>query len=60
MEEKQMIFTVIALVIGAAILCGGLYYLAKEKEDRESRKIYIITAVVGAVILAGAILMALR
>lgn len=55
-----MIFTVIALVIGAAILCGGLYYLAKEKEDRESRKIYIITAVVGAVILAGAILMALR
>ncbi len=43
-------------VIGAMILGAGIYYLAKEKTDREARKIYTITTVAGALILAGAIL----
>ncbi len=51
-----IIFATIALLFGAAILGGGLYYLAKEKEDRESRKIYAITAAVGAVIVIGMVI----
>lgn len=45
-----MIFNIVGLVIGLMILGAGIYYLVKEKEDRESRKIYSITTVVGAVI----------
>lgn len=50
------IITVIALLIGVMILGAGAYYLVKEKEDKESRKIYLITAAVGAVIVAGAVI----
>ena len=48
-----MIFSIVALLIGAAVLGGGLYYLIKEKNDPESRKIYGVVAAVGAVILIG-------
>lgn len=51
-----MMTVVIALVIGTAVLCGGLYYLMKEKNDRESRKIYLVAVLAGAVIAVGAIL----
>lgn len=48
-----MILPVIAAIIGV-LLCGaGLYYLAKEKDDPESRKIYLITAGVGAILVLG-------
>lgn len=53
-----MIITIFALVAGLAILGGGLYYLVKDKEDRESRKIYLITALVGAAITIGAVMKA--
>lgn len=46
-----MIFNICGLIIGLLILGAGLYYLLKEKEDKESRKIYSITACVGAAIL---------
>ena len=51
-----MAITIIGIIIGAMILVAGIYYLAKEKTDREARKIYTITTVAGALILAGAIL----
>lgn len=44
-----MIFNVIGLLIGIAVLLAGLFYMVK-KNDPESRKIYMITAVIGAVI----------
>ena len=50
MEEKEMILNVIGLVIGVMILGAGIYYLVKNKDDKESRKIYGITTIVGAVI----------
>lgn len=50
-----MLFTVVALIVGAMIFLGGFYYLIKEKSDQEARKIYLITTVAGAVILAGVI-----
>ena len=45
-----MIFNVIGLLIGIAVLLAGLFYMVKEKNDPESRKIYMITAGIGAVI----------
>lgn len=47
---------IIGIIIGTMILGAGIYYLVKEKADKEARKIYTITTVAGALILAGAIL----
>lgn len=46
--------TIIILLIGAAILIAGLYYRRQAGNDPESRKIYGIAALVGAVILIAA------
>ncbi|MCC8162973.1 MAG: hypothetical protein LIO86_07375 [Lachnospiraceae bacterium] len=46
-----MIWSVIFLVIGIMVLAAGLYYFLKEKNDPESRKIYGIISVAGAVIV---------
>lgn len=51
-----MAITIIGIIIGTMILGAVIYYLVKEKTDREARKIYTITTVAGALILAGAIL----
>jgi len=57
MEEKSMVIKVIATIIGALILGAGLYYLIKEKNDKESKKIYTITSVIGgAIFVVGLIL----
>lgn len=45
-----MIFNAVGLVIGLAILFAGVFYLIKEKNDKESVKIY------GTVTAAGGIL----
>lgn len=44
--------SVIGLVIGVIVLIAGLYYLTQAKEDPESRKIYTIVSVIGAVVAA--------
>ena len=52
-EKKQVVWAYIFLLpslIGIAVLLAGLFYMVKEKNDPESRKIYMITAVIGAVI----------
>ena len=53
MEEDEMI-SLLALLIGLAVLAGGIYFLIREKGDPESRKIYLITTLAGVVIFAGA------
>ena len=45
-----MIAKILGIVIGLLILAAGLYYLAKEKDNAESRKIYGIASAIGAVI----------
>ena len=45
-----MLIKTIGLVIGILVLGAGIYYLSKEKEDPESRKIYTVVSIVGAVI----------
>lgn len=50
-----MILRIIGLVIGILILGAGIWYLAKEKHDRESRRIYTVVTVVGLVLAAGSL-----
>lgn len=38
MEGKKIIFNIIGLIIGAMVLGADMYYLMKEKDDRESQK----------------------
>ena len=40
---------IIGLVIGILVLAAGVYYLRKEKNDPESRKIYGVISAVGGV-----------
>ena len=47
-----MAIKIIGLVIGILVLGAGIYYLAKEKHDPESKKIYSIVSVIGGVITA--------
>ena len=50
MEEKTMITQWIGLVIGCLVLGAGIYYLVKENQDDESKKIYTIISVIGALL----------
>ena len=45
-----MLIPILALFIGALILCFGVYCRIKEGSDAASRKIYTIAAATGAVI----------
>lgn len=47
-----MIFNIIGLIIGILLTIAGIYYLSKEKDDADSRKIYLITTIIGVVIIA--------
>lgn len=46
-----MFFNIIVLLIGFLIFCTGIYYLLKSSNDKESKKIYSITSIIGAVIV---------
>ena len=46
-----MMIGIIGVIIGILLLAIGGYYLVKEKNDPESKKIYSIVVVVGIVIL---------
>lgn len=46
-----MLVKIIALLIGILIMGAGIYYLVAEKNDKESRKIYLITTIVGLAII---------
>ena len=50
---------IIGLLIGLLIFGVGLYYLVKEKEDKESRTIYTVTSILGVVIVIGALVLLL-
>lgn len=44
-----MTVKIIGLIVGLLIVCAGIYYLTQEKEDPESRKIYGVISVIGAI-----------
>lgn len=51
MEEKEMIIKILGAVIGLLVLVAGVYYLVKEKNDKDSKKIYSIISLIGAILL---------
>lgn len=50
-----MTVAIIGLIIGLLVLGAGLYYLVKEKNDPESKKIYGVISLVGALLSVGMI-----
>ena len=48
-----MIISIIGMLIGALVAGVGVYYLIKEKHDKESVKMYGIISGVGGVIFIG-------
>lgn len=50
MEEKIRIIGIIGLIIGILVAVAGIYYLGKEKNDPESKKIYGTITVIGVVV----------
>ena len=51
-----MTLTIIFLLIGVLVLGGGLYYLFRERDDAESRTIYLVTTLIGTALTAGVLL----
>ena len=45
-----MITKIIGLIIGILVLAAGVYYLIKEKNDPESKKIYSVVSVIGGAV----------
>lgn len=56
---KETIIAIIAALFGIMIIGVSVYYLIKEKNDKESKKIYTISSLVGAVIAIGALVILL-
>lgn len=52
MEETIKAVKIVGLIIGILVLGAGVYYLVKEKQDPEPRKIYTVVSVIGAAVAA--------
>lgn len=55
-----MAVKIIGAVIGTLISASGLFYFIKEKNDAESRKIYGVMSIIGALLCAVTIYLILR
>lgn len=49
------LFFILFTLVGLGMLCAGIFYMHKEKNDPESVKIYRVVAILGAVMAAVAI-----
>lgn len=47
-----MAVKIIGLIIGILVLGAGIYYLVREKNDPESKKIYTVISTVGGIVAA--------
>lgn len=52
-----MTIKIIGLIIGILILAAGIYYLVKEKNDQESKRIYSIITIIGVIVAAASALL---
>lgn len=48
-----MIISIIGMIIGVMVVAFGLYYLMKERHDKESFKIYGIISSIGGIVFVG-------
>lgn len=53
---KDMIIAVVVALCGILLVGASVYYLVKEKNDRESKKIYTTSSLIGAVVAVGALI----
>ena len=53
----ELLVPVLGIIIGLLVLAAGIYFLVKEMADPESKKIYTIVTLIGAVIIVAALLM---
>ena len=53
------VYKIIGLIIGILVLGAGIYYLAKEKHDPESKKIYAVVSIIGGGLAAACALLLL-
>ncbi len=53
---KALIFMIVGLLAGLSLIGTGIYYLLKEKGDKESAKIYGTFTAIGAVITIGVVI----
>jgi hypothetical protein len=53
---SSLFFTVLVLLVGIALIGGGGYYLIKEKNDKDSVKIYGTFIAIGVVVTIGMII----
>ncbi len=51
-----MIISIVGMVIGILMAAAGVFYLLKEKNDKDSRKIYGSITGIGVVVFAGALI----
>ena len=51
-----MITSILGMIIGLLVAIFGLYYLVKEKQDKESLKIYGIISSIGFIIFIASLL----
>ena len=51
-----MIIGIIGTIIGAAVTSAGHFYLNKEKNDPDSKKIYSVISALGALVLVGSLI----
>lgn len=51
-----MIISIVGMIIGILMAAAGVFYLLKEKNDKDSRKIYGSIAGLGVVVFAGALI----
>lgn len=47
-----MAVKIIGLIVGVLVLGTGIYYLAKEKHNPESKKIYAVVSAAGRILAA--------
>jgi hypothetical protein len=53
---KSVIFIIVGLLVGISLIGAGVYYLLKERGDKDSLKIYGTFAAVGTVITIGMVI----
>lgn len=51
-----MVMTIVLLIIGIMVAVGGAVFLVKEGSDKESRNIYLIATIIGAVVAIASII----
>lgn len=51
MEGEGIMLKYIGIIIGLAVMIVSIYYLVKEKDDKESKRIYSIACIAGLAVV---------